>query len=150
MLMRISGYTSEETIFLSVATDYRLDIARLALVGLVVGSLGALVDMSVGQASATFELAAVDTELRGRGLYLAALRVGRDHIGSLINTVALAYFGGALPLVILMSLNYQPLAVAVNAEEIALSLATVLVASIGLVACVPLTTALAVALARRS
>src|SRR5205814_7111483 len=90
---RMSGFATEESIFLSVATDGRIDIARLALAGVIVGSLGALVDMSVGQASTTFELAATDPELRGRPLYVSALRVGRDHIGSLINTLALAYFG---------------------------------------------------------
>lgn len=143
---RMSGFTGEETIFVSVATEGRLDIARLALAGVIVGSLGALVDMCVGQSSATFELAAVDPELRGRALYLSALRVGRDHIGSLINTLALAYFGGALPLVVLLSLGFQPLAVALNSEEMIVSVITVIVASTGLVACVPVTTALAVTL----
>lgn len=148
-MARISGYTSEETSFLAIATDYRLDLARLALAGVIVGSLGALVDMCVGQASATFELASASLDLRGRELYLAALRVGRDHIGSLINTLALAYFGGALPVVVLLTLSYQPISVAVNAEEIVLSLVTVLAASVGLVATVPVTTALAVRLAGR-
>ena len=148
-LARMSGFTGEDTIFLSVATDGRLDVARLALAGAIVGSLGALVDMSVGQASATFELAGVDPELRGRALYVSALNVGRDHIGSLINTLALAYFGGALPLVLLLSLGYQPLSVALNSEEIVLSMTTVLVASVGLVLCVPVTTALAVSFVGR-
>lgn len=144
---RMSGFAGEETIFVSVATEGKLDVARLALAGVIVGSLGALVDMAVGQSSATFELASVDPELRGRGLYLSALRVGRDHIGSLINTLALAYFGGALPLVVLLSLAYQPLSVALNSEEMILSVLTVIVASIGLVVCVPVTTAFAVTLA---
>ena len=144
---RTSGFATENEIFLSVATDGRVDIARLALAGVIVGSLGALVDMSVGQASTTFELAAIDPELRGRPLYLSALRVGRDHIGSLINTLALAYFGGALPLVVLLSLSYQPLSVALNSEEMTTSILTVLVASVGLVLCVPVTTAFAVAFA---
>lgn len=144
---RMSGFASEEAIFISVATDGRVDVARLALAGVIVGSLGALVDMSVGQASATFELAGADPELRGRPLYVSALRVGRDHIGSLINTLALAYFGGALPLVLLLSLGFQPLSVALNSEEMVESMITVLVASVGLVLCVPVTTAIAVALA---
>ncbi|MEK7860497.1 MAG: YibE/F family protein, partial [Chloroflexota bacterium] len=147
-LARITGLGTEDAIFLSVATEGRIDIARLALAGVIVGSLGALVDMSVGQASTTFELASVDPGLRGRALYFSALNVGRDHIGSLINTLALAYFGGALPLVLLLSLGFQPLSVALNSEEIVESALTVLVASIGLVLCVPVTTGVAVALAR--
>ena len=146
---RMSGFSSEESIFVAVATDGRVDIARLALAGVIVGSLGALVDMSVGQASTTFELAQVDPELRGRPLYLSALNVGRDHIGSLINTLALAYFGGALPLVLLLSMGFQPLSVSLNSEAMVESIVTVIVASVGLVLCVPVTTAVAVLLAGR-
>jgi uncharacterized membrane protein len=147
-LARMTGFSSEESIFLSVATDGRVDIARLALAGVIVGSLGALVDMSIGQSSTTFELAGVDPDLRGRALYLSALNVGRDHIGSLINTLALAYFGGALPLVVFLSLGYQPLSVALNSEAMVESIITVLVASVGLVLAVPVTTAFAVYLLR--
>lgn len=145
---RMTGFGSEEAIFLSVATEARVDVARLALAGVIVGSLGALVDMSVGQSSTAFELAATDPSLRGGALYASALNVGRDHIGSLINTLAFAYFGGALPLVVLLSLGYAPLSVALNSEEIAGSLLTVVVASVGLVLCVPITTAAAVAMTR--
>ncbi len=105
---RMTGLGTESQIFLAVGTDGRIDMPRLALAAVMVGSLGAIVDMSVGQASAAAELAAVDETLRGRRLYASALNVGRDHVGSLVNTLALAYFGGALPLVLLISLGYHP------------------------------------------
>jgi uncharacterized membrane protein len=146
---RITGLGTEDAIFVFVGTGGKVDMPRLVLAGVVVGSLGALVDMAVGQASTVFELAAT-SDLRGRSLYLSALNVGRDHIGSLVNTLALAYFGGALPLIVLISLGYQPLSVAINSEEITQSVMAVLIASIGLVLCVPLTTAIAVALAARA
>jgi uncharacterized membrane protein len=146
---RITGLGTEEAIFVFVGTGGNVDMPRLVLAGVVVGSLGALVDMAVGQASTVFELATT-SELRGRNLYLSALNVGRDHIGSLVNTLALAYFGGALPLIVLVSLGFQPLSVSINSEEITESVMAVLVASIGLVLCVPLTTAIAVALADRA
>jgi uncharacterized membrane protein len=145
---RITGLGTEEAIFVFVGTGGTVDMPRLVLAGVVVGSLGALVDMAVGQASTVFELSGT-SELRGRRLYLSALNVGRDHIGSLVNTLALAYFGGALPLIVLVSLGFQPLSVSINSEEITESVMAVLVASIGLVLCVPLTTAIAVALADR-
>jgi uncharacterized membrane protein len=141
---RMTGLGSEEQIFLSVGTDGRIDMARLALAAVMVGSLGAIVDMAVGQASATAELAAVDEDLRGRRLYLSALNVGRDHVGSLVNTLALAYFGGALPLMLLVSLGYQPLSISINSEQIIESLIAIMAASLGLVLCVPITTAIAV------
>jgi uncharacterized membrane protein len=145
---RITGLGTEDAIFVFVGTGGKVDMPRLVLAGVVVGSLGALVDMAVGQASTAFELSAT-SGLRGRKLYLSALNVGRDHIGSLVNTLALAYFGGALPLIVLISLGYQPLSVAVNSEEITQSIMAVLIASIGLVLCVPLTTAIATYLADR-
>src|SRR2546425_4588575 len=147
-IARITGLGTEDAIFVFVGTGGKVDMPRLVLAGVVVGSLGALVDMAVGQASTAFELSATSA-LRGRGLYLSALNVGRDHIGSLVNTLALAYFGGALPLIVLISLGYQPLSVAVNSEEITQSIMAVLIASIGLVLCVPLTTAIATYLADR-
>ena len=132
-----------------VGTAGKVDMPRLVLAGVVVGSLGALVDMAVGQASTVFELSAT-SDVHGRALYLSALNVGRDHIGSLVNTLALAYFGGALPLIVLVSLGFQPLSVSINSEEITQSVMAVLIASIGLVLCVPLTTAIATYLADRS
>jgi len=146
---RITGLGTEDAIFVFVGTAGKVDMPRLVLAGVVVGSLGALVDMAVGQSSTVFELSAT-SELRGRALYLSALNVGRDHIGSLVNTLALAYFGGALPLIVLVSLGFQPLSVSINSEEITQSVMAVLIASIGLVLCVPLTTAIAVALAART
>jgi uncharacterized membrane protein len=147
-LSRITGLGDEESVFLAVGTAFSIDMTKLVLAGIIVASLGALADMAVGQASTTFELAAVDRTLRGRALYSSALNVGRDHIGSLVNTLALAYFGGALPLVLLLSLGNAPLVVALNGETIAASLLGVLAATCGLVVAVPVTTAAAVALVR--
>ena len=145
----MTGLGSEEAVFLAIGSAGRIDLHRLVLAGIVVGSLGALVDMGVGQASATFELAAAHADMRGPRLYRSALNVGRDHIGSLVNTLALAYFGGAMPLVVLLSLGNLPLSLATNSETIVGSIIAVLVASIGLVLCVPITTVVAVALAGR-
>ena len=149
LFSHMTGLGSEEAVFLAIGSGGRIDLHRLILAGIVVGSLGALVDMGVGQASATFELAAAHHEMRGRRLYASALNVGRDHIGSLVNTLALAYFGSSLPLIVLLSLGNAPLSLAVNSETIVGSIISILVASVGLVACVPITTAIAVFLSDR-
>lgn len=149
VLAHITGLGSEEAVFLAVGSGGRIDLHRLVLAGIVVGSLGALVDMGIGQASATMELAAADPAFEARRLYASALNVGRDHIGSLVNTLALAYFGGALPFIVLLSLGNAPLILALNGETITGSLIAILVASVGLVLSVPVTTAVAVALVPR-
>ena len=145
----ITGLGSEEAVFLAVGSAGRIDLHRLVVAGIVVGSLGALVDMGIGQASATFELAAAHDEMRGPRLYGSALNVGRDHIGSLVNTLALAYFGGAMPLIVLLSLGNLPLSLSANSETIVGSIIAVIVAGVGLVLCVPITTAIAVLLVDR-
>jgi uncharacterized membrane protein len=127
-----------------------IDPGRLVLSGIVIASLGALVDMSVGEASVTFELSEAHPALRGRRLYAAALRVGRDHIGSLVNTLAFAYFGAALPLIVVLSLGYQSLSSALNSEAIVTSIMQAIVASTGLVLCVPVATFAAVMLVNGS
>ena len=149
VLAHITGLGSEEAVFLAVGSGGTIDLHRLVLAGIVVGSLGALVDMGIGQASATMELAAIDPSLGGRRLYASALNVGRDHIGSLVNTLALAYFGGALPFIVLLSLGNSPLILALNGETVTGSLIAILVASVGLVLSVPVTTGVAVLLAPR-
>lgn len=121
----------------------RVDLPHLALAAMMLGGLGALIDMAVGQSSATFELA--DAGLRGWTLYRRALNVGVDHIGALINTLGFAYFAGALPLIVVLAAKGNAPSLALNDEGIVFVLLSTAVASIGLIACVPLTTALAVA-----
>jgi len=81
------------------------------------------------------------------GLAAHATSVGRDHIAATINTLALAYAGAALPILIVFSIGGTSFGTAVNGESVAESIVATLVGSIGLVAAVPLTTALAALLA---
>jgi uncharacterized membrane protein len=78
-------------------------------------------------------------------LYRSAIRFGRDHIASIVNTLVLAYAGASLPLLILFSISDRPLTSVVNAEVVASEIVRTLVGSIGLVASVPITTALTAA-----
>jgi uncharacterized membrane protein len=115
----------------------------LLLGGVVIGALGALDDMTVTQASAVWELRRANPAL-GRGeLYRSALRIGRDHVGSTVNTLLLAYAGASLPLMLLFVLSNQSLGTVANSEVVAVEIVRTLVGSIGLVAAVPATTWLA-------
>ncbi len=149
VLARVSGYTSDDAVLLTVAGAGKIDLARVVLASATIASLGALSALSVGQASRTLEIAVADPDLRGRDLYLPALRSGSATIGSLANTLGLAYFAVAFPVVLLMSFGYQPLSVTLNSEEITASILTLLIVSTGLVLSSPVTTAAAVLLAGR-
>jgi uncharacterized membrane protein len=144
---RFSGFTSEEAFVVQLGTRGGVDLAGLVLAGMVLGALGALDDVTVTQASAVWELRGADPTLTRRGLARAGMRIGSDHVASTVNTLALAYAGVALPLLILFVLSRQSLGTVANSEIIATEIVATLVGSIGLVAAVPLTTWLAVALA---
>ncbi len=120
-----------------------IDLVGLILAGTVIGALGALDDMTVTQASAVAELHAANPALGAIELYRRALRIGRDHISSTVNTLALAYVGAALPTLLIFTSSEQSLGTIANRELIAVEIVRTLVGSLGLVAAVPITTALA-------
>ncbi|MFF9346564.1 YibE/F family protein [Streptomyces sp. NPDC014734] len=120
-----------------------IDMSGLLLAGVIIGSLGVLDDVTVTQTSAVWELHRANPTLGVRGLYRAAIRIGRDHIASVVNTLVLAYAGAALPLLLLFSIARSGVGTVANSELVAEEIVRTLVGSIGLVASVPVTTALA-------
>ncbi|MFE9930341.1 YibE/F family protein [Streptomyces sp. NPDC005533] len=120
-----------------------IDMSGLLLASVIIGSLGVLDDVTVTQTSAVWELHAADPSMGPRGLYRAAIRIGRDHIASVVNTLVLAYAGAALPLLLLFSIANSSMGSVANSELVAVEIVRTLVGSIGLVASVPVTTALA-------
>lgn len=120
-----------------------IDMSGLLLAGVIIGSLGVLDDVTVTQTSAVWELHEANPTLGRRALYRAAIRIGRDHIASVVNTLVLAYAGAALPLLLLFSIAQSSVADVANSELVAEEIVRTLVGSIGLVASVPVTTALA-------
>ena len=135
----LTGFGSEEAMMISFGSD-QVNLKGLLLAGLLIGALGALTDITIVQASVVRELAHVNPDFGLGELYRRAMNVGLDHIGSLVNTLVLAYTGAALPLFILLSLNEVPAQRALNLELVASEVVHTLVGSIGLVLAVPFTT----------
>ena len=141
-LARFTGLASEESGYLTV-TAGQIDLQGLLLGGIVIGALGVLDDVTVTQVSAVGELRKANESYGRRDLYRSALAVGRDHIASAVNTLVLAYVGASLPLLLLFTQAGQELRDVVTGEAVAVEVVRTLTGSIGLVASVPLTTALA-------
>jgi uncharacterized membrane protein len=140
-LASLSGL-SAETQFLR-AMGGGLDFGGLLLAGIIIGTLGALDDMTVTQASAVTELRAANPAMGFVELYRSAMRIGRAHVGSAVNTLALAYAGAALPLLLWFMSSQQTFGRVLSSEVVATEIVRTLVGSIGLVVSVPLTTAVA-------
>jgi uncharacterized membrane protein len=138
-LAHFTGAQSEDALLVRLGAS-SIDLKGLVLAGMVLGALGALNDITVTQASAVGELRIADPTLSRRELYRSGLRIGRDHISSTVNTLALAYAGASLPLLILFSLSGQSLGTVANGEVVAVEIVSTFVGSIGLVAAVPIST----------
>jgi uncharacterized membrane protein len=120
-----------------------VDLRALLVAGIVIGALGVLDDVTVTQVSTVVEMRRVNPELSRVELYRAAVRVGRDHIASVVNTLVLAYAGASLPLLLVFLQGERPWERALTSELVAIEIVRTLVGSIGLVLAVPVTTALA-------
>jgi uncharacterized membrane protein len=138
----------DDTAKLIGVLGHGIDARGLLLAGMVIGALGVLDDVTVTQTSAVWELRRANPELGVRALYAAALRIGRDHISSAVNTLALAYTGAALPVLLIFSLSGQGFGTMVTTRDIAQEVVRTLVGSIGLVAAVPITTVIAALVAQ--
>jgi uncharacterized membrane protein len=145
-LAHFTGAQSEDALLVSLGTS-NVNLKSLVLAGMVLGALGALNDITVTQASAVGELRLHNPTMSRRKLYRSGLTIGRDHISSTVNTLALAYAGASLPLLMLFALSAQSLGTVANGEVVAVEIVATLVGSIGLVAAVPVSTGLAVLVA---
>jgi len=116
---------------------------------MIIGALGVLDDLVTTQASAVFELNQANPDLRFRGLFSAAMRIGQDHVAATVNTLVLAYAGASLPMLLMFSLGRGDYTYLVNFSFVAEEVVRTLVGSLGLIAAVPLTTAIAAGFALR-
>ncbi len=144
----LTGLSSDEAIFLRASVG-NISITGLLLAGMVIGALGVLDDLTVTQASTVLALRRANPSLGFRRLFASAIAVGHDHIAATVNTLVLAYAGAALPVLLIFSLGGTSFGDALNSESVATEVVATLVGSIGLIAAVPLTTALAALLAVR-
>ncbi|HET6953475.1 MAG TPA: YibE/F family protein [Acidimicrobiales bacterium] len=139
----LTGIVDGRTATLRVSAE-ALDLRGLLIAGIVVGTVGVLDDVSVSQVSIVATLRRANPGLRTRFLYRQAIAVGRDHMASTVNTLVLAYAGVSLPLLVFFAQGDQPAGRLLTSEAIAVVVVRMLVGVIGLVASVPITTALAV------
>jgi uncharacterized membrane protein len=141
---------SEAVVFLESFGLRDLDLGGLLLAAVIFGALGVLDDVTVTQAATVHELFQADTAASRLQLFTRAMNVGRSHIAATVNTLALAYVGASLPLLVLFAAGRQDPLLISSGEIVAVEIGKAIVGSIGIVAAVPLTTAIAVLLTGRT
>ncbi|NMN99109.1 YibE/F family protein [Nocardiaceae bacterium YC2-7] len=146
-MTHVTGLSEDQNTNVQVYLGH-VSVTGLLLAGFIIGSLGVLNDVTITQASTAFELAALDDGATRREIFTAAMRVGRDHIASTVYTLVFAYAGGALPLLLLFSVSGRSIREVLTSDGVAIEIARSSVGGVALALSVPLTTAIAVILAR--
>lgn len=137
--MHLTGLSTEEARILLYSMDLKIDYQGLLFGSILLGALGAVMDVGMSIASAVEEVRRVHPEANFRNLFDAGMNVGRDVMGTMSNTLILAYTGSALPLMLLLIANKMSLSKIINLEMISVEAVRALAGSIGLVLCIPLT-----------
>ncbi|MGB0120913.1 MAG: YibE/F family protein [Solirubrobacterales bacterium] len=145
--IHLTGMATEETTTLAL-TDDSISLSGLLIAGMIIGALGVLDDVTISQASTVFAIRSADPDQGFVDLYRRAIDVGRDHVSATVNTLVLAYVGSSLPILLIFGSGSLGLVEAFNLEIISKEIVAMLVGSIGLIAAVPITTALAALMAR--
>ncbi|HOX41126.1 MAG TPA: YibE/F family protein [bacterium] len=142
-LAMLTGFAAEESIYLLEIFQDQINLRGLLLSGFVLGSLGILDDIAVTQVSTVEEIKKANPQISQINLYKSAMKVGVDHISSMINTLFLAYAGASFFLLFLFNIKQPPFenfTAVINNEIISTEIVRTLVGSIGLILCVPITT----------
>lgn len=145
----LTGFTSDEASFLQLQVQGTINIRGLLLAGIIIGTLGILDDITISQAAIVSQLKKTSPSLKFWELYNKAMDIGHDHIASVVNTLVLVYTGASLPLLLLFVVNSANPTIALNYEVVAEEIIRTLVASIGLILAVPISTLLATQLATK-
>lgn len=140
---QLSGYSSEESTYLNLNTRGAISMVGLLFGGIMIGLLGVLYDIAIGQAIAIEELFRAGKHLTRVQVYKRGIRIGREHIGALVNTLAIAYVGASLPLLLLMQSSTTGVLFIINNEIFSTEIVRILIGSIGLILGVPVTTLIA-------
>lgn len=143
---RLAGIYSEETYVLSWSAG--VSTGDLVVCGILVAGLGVLNDVTITQAAAVWELALARPQARVRELFASAMRIGRDHIASTVYTIAFAFAGGGLTVLLLVASSSRPFLESLTLGDLAIEVVSLLVCSIGLVLAIPATTLIAAVVVR--
>lgn len=143
---KLTGLAQEEAIFLIDLGRATINFQGLLLAGFIIGAIGVLDDIIVGQIEAVDSLREANPSLPSKKIFSLAYRIGNTHLGAIINTLFLTYAGAALPLLLLFVINREAglgMARVINTEVISTEIIRTLVGSVGVMLSMPIATFLA-------
>ncbi len=145
-ILKVSGLVDQEYIYLTYLNpENPLDLKALVWAGVVIGSLGAIMDIAVTLASSVKEISGHmhTADKKFTKLFKSGMNIGKDTVGTMTNTLILAYIGSSMAMVLLFVAYNQSLLYLLNLELIIVEISQAIVGSIGILAAVPMTVAIA-------
>ncbi len=145
-LTKLTGLAQEETLFLISSGHSFINLKGLLLASIIIGAIGVLDDVVISQIAAAEQIIKADPSLSKREIFKRTYKVGKSHLGSMVNTLFLAYAGASLPLLILFTIKEPPFlsfGSVINHEVIATEIVRTLAGSIGLALAIPIATYMA-------
>lgn len=147
LIAQIIGYTAkltglgteESQLLLYIPQNVSFNYRGLLFSGIILGALGACMDVGMSLSSAMFEIKEQNPELNRLQLISSGMNIGRDMMGTMANTLILAYVGGCLPLMMVLMAHNMPLSDIINQDGFASEVMRSLAGSIGLILTIPLT-----------
>lgn len=139
-VVNLTGLSSEEAgMLMHIPQAVKFDFRSLLFAGIIVGTLGAVMDVAMSISSSMYELRLLSPTMDYKSLVKSGLNIGKDIMGTMSNTLILAYTGSSIPLLLLFMAYDTPVSKILNLDLIATEVVRALVGSIGLVIAIPIT-----------
>ena len=140
VMMRMSGVVSEEFSYLILIQDeVPINLQGVLFMGIIIGSLGAVMDVAMSISSSLEEIIQNAPSIKPGSLIKSGLNIGKDIMGTMANTLILAYMGGSLSTVLLLLVYGRPMNLLIHSEYIASEVLQALAGSLGILFTIPVT-----------
>lgn len=138
--LALTGYVDEESIYLTyISTETPIDLKAIIFAAILIGAMGAIMDVSMSISSSLWEVKEKLGASSFNVLFKSGMNIGRDVMGTMANTLILAYIGSSLSIVLLLSAYSTSLMYLLNREMIVVEILQALVGSFGILFTMPLT-----------
>lgn len=145
--IRLTGNTTEEMVhLLYLETPKPIDLKAIIFAAIIIGAVGAIMDVAMSVSSALYEIRENSPDINFSRMFKSGMAIGRDMMGTMSNTLVLAYIGSSLSTVVMLFAYEQPLIETLNREMIIVDILQALVGSFGILFTIPLTSMISSAL----
>lgn len=139
-VLKLTGMVDEDSAYLLLLNqDHPIDLKAIIFAAIIIGALGAIMDVSMSIASSLFEVSQQSNKISFSKLLKSGMNIGRDIMGTMSNTLILAYIGGSLGIVLLLISYNTSLVDVLNRELVVVEILQALVGSFGILFTIPLT-----------